>query len=179
MASKYISSLMQMGMSNTQIEGALGALAGSFIKNKTQAQQWANAAVQAAEQVQRALDGVHSKTVMLNVITNAVSGGGSVVPGVSSPAALRARGYASGTSGAADGWAWVGEAGPELVRFRGGETVVPSRMAQGYANGAGDVGGDIHVHAYIDGRKVYSSVQKRAVNTQRRTGANGFTKRSR
>ena len=33
------------------------------------------------------------------------------------------RGYAFGTSSAAPGWAWVGERGPELVRFRGGERV--------------------------------------------------------
>jgi hypothetical protein len=29
-----------------------------------------------------------------------------------------------------DGWAWVGEAGPELVRFRGGETVLPDIVAR-------------------------------------------------
>lgn len=32
-------------------------------------------------------------------------------------------GYASGTSYAAPGYAWVGEQGPEIVRFRGGEQV--------------------------------------------------------
>jgi SLT domain-containing protein len=35
-------------------------------------------------------------------------------------------GYAGGTSSAAPGWAWVGESGPELMRFRGGEQVVPA-----------------------------------------------------
>lgn len=35
-------------------------------------------------------------------------------------------GYALGTGWAAPGYAWVGEAGPELVRFRGGEQVVPN-----------------------------------------------------
>lgn len=43
-------------------------------------------------------------------------------------------GYASGTNSAAPGLAWVGEQGPELVRFRGGETVYnngeSSRMTQ-------------------------------------------------
>lgn len=33
------------------------------------------------------------------------------------------RGYASGTRAAAPGWAWVGENGPELVNFKGGEMV--------------------------------------------------------
>ena len=43
-------------------------------------------------------------------------------------------GYAGGTSGARRGWAWVGEYGPELVNFLGGEVVVPHG---GYATGAG------------------------------------------
>jgi SLT domain-containing protein len=54
-------------------------------------------------------------------------------------------GYATGTSGAARGWAWVGERGPELVRFGGGETVLnhgDSMLAaghtrRGYASGTG------------------------------------------
>jgi SLT domain-containing protein len=51
-------------------------------------------------------------------------------------------GYAGGTSGAAPGWAMVGEKGPELVRFSGGETVLPNSMSAamgglvgGYAKG--------------------------------------------
>jgi SLT domain-containing protein len=55
------------------------------------------------------------------------------------------KGYATGTSGAARGWAWVGERGPELVKFGGGETVLnhgDSMMAagktrRGYASGTG------------------------------------------
>jgi SLT domain-containing protein len=35
-------------------------------------------------------------------------------------------GYALGTASASPGWAWVGERGPELVRFRGGEQVRPA-----------------------------------------------------
>jgi len=40
-------------------------------------------------------------------------------------------GYAYGTSSAAPGWAWVGERGPELMRFRGGEQVTPAGAAGG------------------------------------------------
>ncbi|MGV9693325.1 transglycosylase SLT domain-containing protein [Streptomyces sp. NPDC003444] len=55
------------------------------------------------------------------------------------------KGYAKGTSGAAPGWAWVGEEGPELVNFSGGETVLPHRESvrkavaglPGYAEGTG------------------------------------------
>jgi SLT domain-containing protein len=55
------------------------------------------------------------------------------------------KGYATGTKGAAKGWAWVGEEGPELVQFGGGETVLnhqDSKLAtvktlKGYATGTG------------------------------------------
>lgn len=43
-------------------------------------------------------------------------------------------GYAGGTSGAEAGWAWVGEKGPELVLFHGGEQVIPNTET-GYAKG--------------------------------------------
>lgn len=44
-------------------------------------------------------------------------------------------GYAMGTSGAARGWAVVGESGPEMVNFSGGEQVVPNGGMLGYAKG--------------------------------------------
>ena len=49
-------------------------------------------------------------------------------------------GYASGTSGAAPGWAWVGERGPELVKFCGGEQVLPAGRLGGYATGTAGAG---------------------------------------
>ncbi|RVJ51640.1 phage tail length tape measure family protein [Sinorhizobium meliloti] len=45
------------------------------------------------------------------------------------------RGYANGTSSARPGVAWVGEKGPELVRFEGGEEVIPNHRLQRPANG--------------------------------------------
>lgn len=45
------------------------------------------------------------------------------------------RGYANGTSSARPGVAWVGEKGPELVRFTGGEEVIPNHRLQRPANG--------------------------------------------
>ena len=38
--------------------------------------------------------------------------------------AKKRRGYASGTRSAVPGWAWVGEEGPELMRFEGGEQIL-------------------------------------------------------
>lgn len=58
--------------------------------------------------------------------------------------ALRAvGGFASGTPDAPPGWAWVGEEGPELMRLRGGETILPAAISakvaglSGYASGSG------------------------------------------
>ncbi|WP_435270930.1 transglycosylase SLT domain-containing protein [Streptomyces sp. 1222.5] len=55
------------------------------------------------------------------------------------------KGYATGTTGATKGWAWVGEEGPELVNFGGGETVLNHqdsmlatvKVLKGYATGTG------------------------------------------
>lgn len=44
------------------------------------------------------------------------------------------RGYASGTTNAARGWAWVGERGPELMYMGGGETVLPADVSAAVAN---------------------------------------------
>ena len=58
--------------------------------------------------------------------------------------ALRAvGGFASGTPDAPPGWAWVGEEGPELMRLRGGEPILPAAVSakvaglSGYASGSG------------------------------------------
>ncbi|MFF3190561.1 phage tail tape measure protein [Streptomyces misionensis] len=49
----------------------------------------------------------------------------------------RAGGYANGGRPKAGELAWVGEAGPELVRFRGGETVYDHRTSLGMVAGLG------------------------------------------
>lgn len=45
----------------------------------------------------------------------------------------RVNAYATGTSNAPPGWAWVGEKGPELIRMRGGETVLPATVSKEFA----------------------------------------------
>lgn len=47
-------------------------------------------------------------------------------------------GYAAGTGSAAPGWGWVGEEGPELVRFRGGETIYDAATSAAAAAGGGN-----------------------------------------
>lgn len=51
----------------------------------------------------------------------------------------RKRGFASGTPSAPRGWSWVGERGPELVRFRGGERVLSHPASMAAAGGGGMV----------------------------------------
>lgn len=51
------------------------------------------------------------------------------------------KGYSKGTRGATPGWAWVGELGPELVRFGGGEQVLNHRDSLSVASGMGPLPG--------------------------------------
>jgi SLT domain-containing protein len=78
-------------------------------------------------------------------------------PWTSDPVGAGLSGYAGGTSGAAPGWALVGEQGVEAVRMRGGEQVLSHSATlasgklggHGYASGtAGSTitFGDIHIH---------------------------------
>ncbi|WP_433329951.1 NlpC/P60 family protein [Spirillospora sp. CA-294931] len=69
--------------------------------------------------------------------------------------------YADGTKSARRGLAWVGERGPELVDFRGGERVWPHEESLRIAAAAGaapiellevpEGGGETHMHAHFDG----------------------------
>jgi len=73
---------------------------------------------------------------------------------------LHPGGFASGTTGAAPGWAWTGEQGPELVHFRGGETVLShqlSRRVAGYA--AGTPGFTDAVPSFPAINRVFAAVQ--------------------
>lgn len=47
---------------------------------------------------------------------------------------LHLPGFASGTDSAPPGWAWVGENGAELVKFRGGEKVMPAGPSRRFSS---------------------------------------------
>jgi hypothetical protein len=81
---------------------------------------------------------LNGKTANLYVYTNFVNIGsppatGGIFP---TPSGRPPGTHAAGTSFALPGLAWVGERGPELIGFRGGETVIPSHAARGYAAAA-------------------------------------------
>ena len=65
---------------------------------------------------------------------------------------------------------------PALESQLKGITNTISNTAGHAASGGGE---PIHVHVHIDGREITSVVQQRSVATQKRTGHNGLSKRSR
>ncbi|MDE3874599.1 phage tail length tape measure family protein [Sinorhizobium meliloti] len=64
------------------------------------------------------------------------------------------RGYANGTNSARPGVAWVGEKGPELVRFKGGEEVIPNHRIMPAANQNGYAAQQIAPITQREGRTV-------------------------
>lgn len=80
----------------------------------------------AAASVAAALAGLHNRTVTVNVVRASYNSG---LGGFSTGG-----GYAFGTSSARPGWKWVGEHGPELMRFRGGEQVLPADVSAQFAS---------------------------------------------
>jgi hypothetical protein len=165
----YEQDIMNAGSSASKTAGDRAALIADLEKLGYTAKQ----AAQLVQMVANNINNLHDKTVTINVVTKStgsVQGTGGNTGG--------SRGYASGTPAAPAGWAWVGEAGPELVKFRGGEQVLPNQVSRGFAQGA-YTGGDIHVHVSLDGRQIAQAVASRAVQSQRRTGHNGMQRRTR
>lgn len=56
----------------------------------------------------------------------------------------KAKGYAIGTNYAPPGYAWVGERGPELMRMRGGEQIIP-------ADKSARMGGGLNINLTVNG----------------------------
>lgn len=82
-------------------------------------------------------------------------------------------GFASGTMSAPSGFAIVGENGPELVRFSGGERVYPASTTAGMVSAGRPVAGGSGptiLHVYIDGQQVEAVVRTRAQDRQAITG---------
>lgn len=74
------------------------------------------------------------------------------VPSVSALQAQVGRGYARGTRSATPGWRWVGEHGPELMRFSGGETVYTAEQSHAMLAASRGAG------TYVDNRQIVLDV---------------------
>lgn len=72
------------------------------------------------------------------------SAGGSILGGIQSNGAIWERGYASGTLSAPPGLRWVGERGPELMPFRGGERVFTNAQSMRMASASKTVQLNVH-----------------------------------
>jgi hypothetical protein len=68
---------------------------------------------------------------------------------------------------------------PALEAQLRGITSTIAGIAGNHAAPAGGVDQPIHVHVHLDGREITNAVAQRSVQTQRRTGTNGMTKRTR
>lgn len=76
-------------------------------------------------------------------------------------------GFAVGTLAAPAGMAWVGERGPELVRFRGGERVYTAGQSRSMTRNTPGQSADvdtgpivIHTHVNLDGEQIAESVSR-------------------
>jgi hypothetical protein len=134
---------------------------------------------QATGNIQNDLARIHGHSVAINI-------GLDLPQGVSAHDITGIHGHlAGGAAGAAQGWSVVGEQGPELVRMRGGETVLPAsktRALMGYAAGtldsfsvhvpsAGQIGGILRIQGLVDA--VGSLIQKTAHLTAHFAGGFG------
>jgi phage-related protein len=75
---------------------------------------------------------------------------------------LNIGGYATGTASAAAGLAMVGEEGPELINFKGGERVYNARDTSRMMGGAGEGGGgpmQIINRVYLDGTLILDKLE--------------------
>lgn len=100
------------------------------------------------------------------------------------------KGYSGGTGGASPGWAMVGEEGPEMVNFSGGEQVVPmgrGGIVKGYAKGTGHGHTELnrkiarivrYMHGNVNESVRYTSLEHDLETVQKNLHANQVLKRS-
>lgn len=91
------------------------------------------------------------RRAVVGTLVNSIFGGGGGMPSIGSALAdvgskltgsySPLPGFAMGTSSAPSGLALVGESGPELVRFRGGEQVIPNHRLRGLEFGGRESSG--------------------------------------
>lgn len=101
---------------------------------------------------------------VINVQTNQVPSMNELQAQVGSP------GYARGTRSAAPGWRWVGENGPELMRFAGGEAVYTAEQSRALML-AGSSGGTYVDNSQnifkVDDIETYVAIKRRLENEKR------------
>ena len=91
-----------------------------------------------------------------------ISGG---VPDINELKNQVSKGYAAGTASASSGWAWVGEDGPELVKFSGGEEVLTATQSMARRSVSSDPKTIIYQSTTnvfkVDDIRTYQQIEKR------------------
>lgn len=116
-----------MGEIQTDFDDRMGEINATYDDAIAQFNRYTETHAEGVKTIQGVIDGALAMSSNLN--TTYYNMGASAArqfnAGFNSiPAPNPQRGYAAGTLSAAPGWAWTGESGPELILFRGGETVI-------------------------------------------------------
>ena len=101
------------------------------------------------------------------------------VPSMGELQAQTGRGYARGTRSAAPGWRWVGENGPELMHFAGGEAVYTAEQSRALisAQGGGATFVDNSQNIFkVDDIETYVAI-KRMLENEKMTVRMGLARR--
>lgn len=117
-------------------------------------QSFANAALSALDKItQKLLDMALDEVIngFLRSLLGGIGGGLNLGGRGFFPPAPSVGLYAKGTNSAKRGLAIVGEEGPELVRFRGGEQVIPNHELGNLGSGGGRIAVDVGVSVDNDG----------------------------
>lgn len=100
------------------------------------------------------------------------------VPSMSELQSQVGAGYARGTRSAAPGWRWVGENGPELMRFSGGESIYSAEQSRALISSNRPSG------TYVDNRQIIVDVSNietfnqivRKMDSEKRTFRQGYVR---
>lgn len=130
------------------------------------------AAVEAAEAVSAAVTGALAKASSFEISYDAAAPAvsvpalGDILPTITGPQLRDLSGinaYANGTNNAARGWDLVGENGPELRYFNGGETVIPTSRTQAILR---DYGKMVDYNEAINGEIAQAAIGPRAGHSE-------------
>jgi hypothetical protein len=113
----------KLGLNRAQVDALIASIGGLRPKTVPVNLTGVSKALANLLTIRAYLDSIHSKTVAVTVV-----GGVGFKAGPGGPV-----GFQHGTLHAPPGWAMVGERGPEWMRFRGGEVVLPHGTAPGRA----------------------------------------------
>jgi hypothetical protein len=176
---KYVKDVANSHTPQSTLQSDLGKIAAALNKENgmmsTVSKGWNAAQGQArgltgdVNGLRRALNSLHNKTVEVQINQVYTTEG---IPLSAGKLGAITGGYASGTSDASPGWHWVGESGPELMYFRGGEQVKShSSSVSAAADGGGTEVRELQpIIVNLDGKPIYQAVEQRVYRKNMQNG---------